>query len=340
MPISKIHIKSIDAMRVIAILAVVLIHTSTKVLEVTHYVLTNYLTTLFLNQIARFAVPLFFLISGFVLELSSGPSLNYWAYIKKRFSKIVIPYIFWSLIYYFLIYNQNYENIIRVLLIGNASYQLYFIPTLCIFYLLFPLFHKFYNLISKWWIILPLGAFQFWLLYQDYFVKNFPYNDPVRISILNFFVFIVGIIASHHYGEILEFAKKWKYYLAVFTAFMGFYVFNEGYFKYYMTYNIGAFYSQYRPSVLIYTILIGLIFLVIFENANDKINKIITKLSELSYLVFFIHVIILEGIWKYFGYIYFNTPGFDLMFFIVVGSLSFGSAYLIHKIPNIAKVTG
>lgn len=340
MPISKTHIKSLDAMRLFAILGVVLIHTTTRTLERTHYMLVNYLPTLFLNQIARFAVPLFFMISGFVLEISSPPDLNYWNYIKKRFSKIVIPYIFWSLIYYYFVYNQNTNDLIKVLLIGNASYQLYFIPALCIFYLVFPLIDKFYRYISKWWVIIPLGLLQFYLLFQDYFIKNLSNSDPIRVSILNFFIFIIGIVSARHYEKILKFVIKWKYYLWTFAAFLGYYVFNEGYLRYYLTYNINAFYSQYRPSIFIYTILVGLTFLAIFENPKEKIYKIVLTYSNLSYLVFLIHVIILEEVWKYFGKFVNPNPVFDISLFITVSGVSFFAAFLLHKIPKIEKIIG
>src|SRR5690242_5000258 len=97
------HDNTIDVLRLVSILAVLLIHTTTRTLEISHYDLVNNLFTLFLNQASRFAVPLFFLISGFVLEVSNKP-IKYITFLKKRLGKIFIPYIFWSLIYYFLIY--------------------------------------------------------------------------------------------------------------------------------------------------------------------------------------------------------------------------------------------
>jgi len=333
------RIKSIDTLRAVSILAVILIHTTTKVLEFTHYDLINYSFTLFLNQIGRFAVPLFFLISGFVLELSSEHDVNYWQYIKKRFSKIVIPYLFWSLFYYYLIYNQNHDNLIRVILTGNASYQLYFIPTLCIFYILFPLLHKIYKYIANIPVLVLIGATQIWLMNQDYNVRQFALPDPIRIFTLSYFFFILGIIAFRNKEKILEIADKIKYFLIVTTPILAYYIFKEGKNKYFKTYNIEAFYSQWRPSVLIYTLVLGVLLFYFFEKAKFQ-SRFIEKFSKLSYLVFFIHVIILEEIWKVFGDNLAGKVGFNSVFFILVASLSFGIAYLIHKIPNLNKLTG
>jgi surface polysaccharide O-acyltransferase-like enzyme len=131
----KQYVKSIDSLRTFAILAVVLIHTTTRTLEAAKFNLTAFPVSIFLNQIVRFAVPLFFMISGFVLETNFDEKSGYLSFIKKRFSRIFIPFVFWSAIYYLFVYNQNHDNFLRVILTGNASYQLYFIPTLCIFYL-------------------------------------------------------------------------------------------------------------------------------------------------------------------------------------------------------------
>jgi surface polysaccharide O-acyltransferase-like enzyme len=129
----KERIRSIDCIRGIAILAVLLIHTTTRTLEASSFNITGFSFTLFLNQISRFAVPLFFVISGFVLEIFNNNDMNYWTFVKRRFSKIFIPYAFWSLIYYFFVYNNNHDSLLKVFLTGNASYQLYFIPALLVF---------------------------------------------------------------------------------------------------------------------------------------------------------------------------------------------------------------
>ena len=131
----KPRLNSIDSLRTISILAVIAIHTTTKTLEAAAYNLSLFPFSIFLNQITRFAVPLFFVISGFVLEFNHMEKINTFEYFKKRFGRIAVPYVFWSLIYYFFVYSKNSNNLLQVLLKGNASYQLYFIPALCVFYL-------------------------------------------------------------------------------------------------------------------------------------------------------------------------------------------------------------
>ncbi len=350
---SKVYVKSVDALRTISILAVVLIHTTTRVLEKSGYNLNSFGLTLFLNQMARFAVPLFFLISGFVLELNYDNELNYFGYLKKRLNRIFIPYVFWSAIYYLFIYNQNHDNIITVLLSGNASYQLYFIPALLIFYMAFPLLHKIYDsllnavhylegyckYIAMPLVLIFLGIIQMFLMRQDYLIHQFTFADPIRISLLAYFVFILGMVAARNKDAILKIADKTKYLLLIAVPYLIFYVFNEGKNLYFKTYNIEAFYSQWRISVLIYTLFLAALLFYLFEQPKFQV-KFLEKMSKLSFLVFFIHVIVLESVWNLFGKFIYTSPGFDILFFVAVSGVSFGIAYLIHKIPNLAKITG
>lgn len=343
----KQYVKSIDSLRILSILAVLIVHTTTRTLEMTRSDLVGFPLTIFLNQIARFAVPLFFIISGFVLEANFDQNSGYMNFLKKRFSKILIPYIFWSGIYYLLVYNQNHENFIQVLLKGNASYQLYFIPTLCIFYLGFPILHKIYGIISNKFFLLFILISQIWILYQDYFTKPFRFADPIHIAILAYFFFIIGIVAARNKEAVNLFAHKWKYLLFIVTFGAGIYVFNEGVTGFLTTGNYLYYYSQWRPSILIYTILVGLVFFYLFEK-NRLQFSIIEKLSRLSFLVFLIHVIILEATWSLFGKSLFaqlngNIAGkflFDPVFFGIVTFISFFIAFLLHKIPKLYRIIG
>jgi len=343
----KQYVKSIDSMRITSILAVILIHTTTRTLEAAKFNLTDFPLTIFLNQIARFAVPLFFLISGFVLETSSDLVIGFFSFLKKRFSKIFIPYVFWSAIYYLFVYSQNRENFFAVLLKGNASYQLYFIPSLCIFYLLFPLFHRIYRFIANKYILLIILSSQVWLLYQDYYVKEFKFDDPVHIAILAYFLFILGIVAARKKDAINRFVHKWKYILFVAAAGAGVYVFREGVSRFLTTGNYLSYYSQWRPSVLIYTVILGLILFCIFENTKLQFSQI-QKVSRLSFLVFFIHVIVLEVSWTIIGRFLFtlmsgNIIGklvFDLIFFGETAAISFLIAFFLHKIPKLHRLIG
>lgn len=325
---------SIDAMRIIAILAVIIIHTTTRNLEIVSLDLKNNLLALFLNQIARFTIPMFFMISGFALEISSPTVFNYGRYFKRRISRIFIPYIFWSAIYYFLVYKNHSLSFWSSLLSGNASYQLYFIPTLLVFYFVFPVAHHYYSFIRQKWLLVLLGIAEIIVVYNDYFHHSIRLFSPIAVALFNYFPFIIGMVAAHHHDRLIGIIRSYKIWWLLATLALGGYVFYEGYHQYYLTYNYLAFYSQWRPSVLLYTFFMSSWLYFGLDKAKRGGEKI-KKISQLTFPVFFVHVIVLELTWRYLG------PTINpLIFFAIVALISFAVAKIFHKIPYLQVLTG
>ena len=90
------RIASIDAFRSIAMLAVIVIHTQPFWAE--RFVIGEW-PALIINQLARFAVPFFFVVSGFFLARSVTPPRSEFIVIKKQAYRIALVLLFWSLAY-------------------------------------------------------------------------------------------------------------------------------------------------------------------------------------------------------------------------------------------------
>lgn len=131
------------------------------------------------------------------------------------------------------------------------------------------------------------------------------------------------------------------------TVILGGYIFSTGRSLYFKTYDIGYFYSNWRPQVLLYTLVFSAVSYYFFTIIRFNL-KIVQTLSGLSFLVFFIHIIILEKIWFLVGaplFLATNTHiaeklWYDPAFFLLTAVISFIVAYPIHKIPLLAKLTG
>jgi surface polysaccharide O-acyltransferase-like enzyme len=162
-----------------------------------------------------------------------------------------------------------------------------------------------------------------------------------------YFFFIIGIVVSRNKDAINFFTHKWKYILLSAAGVSGIYVFWEGFSRYIATGNYLSYYSKWRPSVLVYTVSLGFILFHLFEKPKLQFPSL-EKLSKLSFLVFFIHVIVLEWTWSLFGRNLFilmsgNTIGriiFDPIFFGIVAGTSLLSAFILHKIPKLQEIIG
>lgn len=344
----KKHFLAVDFLRVIAILAVVLIHTTTRTIQAASNALPQIPLTLFFNQVSIFAVPLFFLISGFVLTVQKNDD-SYLTYFQKRASRIIIPFLFWSLFYYLINIQTpgRHAAFFDLLWLGKTSYQLYFIPSIIIFYLLYPLLKKLLWLLSKWYVLLPLCGVQLSIIIQDYYIRPYALDAAFRIALLGFVFFPLGMVAAHYHEQILRFVKKYLFVCLGILAMLIVFIYSETWYLFSQTKRVHYFYSQFHPAVLPYTVLIGGLSLYLFSK-KEYYKSFFMQLSKLSFFVFFVHVYIIALFWNYAGKAVFQLSRstifeqtvFDLGFFFIVAGVSFGIAYLVHKIPFVGKITG
>jgi fucose 4-O-acetylase-like acetyltransferase len=93
----KKYLAELDIARGLAIIGVVFIHTSYPYLAV-----SSNATSQTLNSLARYSVPLFILISGFLHYRAWAGCCgqkSYLSFIAKRFRRLIFPYVAFSVFY-------------------------------------------------------------------------------------------------------------------------------------------------------------------------------------------------------------------------------------------------
>lgn len=157
-----------DFAKVIAAIAVVGIHATSQseaAFAQHHEFFSLDFASVFVNQWARFSVPLFIYLSAYGLTLSdkgqeSGFGAYYWGFFRKRLPTILIPYLFFSALAFALDYkNLTLAGVVQKLLRGGADYHLYFLVILAQCYLLFPLLLRMHTHSAKFFRILVLLSF-------------------------------------------------------------------------------------------------------------------------------------------------------------------------------------
>lgn len=158
---------------------------------------------LFLNSVSYFTAPcigLFFMVSGALLL---PVKTDYVTFIKKRFSKIVVPTLVWSLIYIALAFDgdNGLSDIVRKIASMPFSAQgngvLWFMYTLAGLYLVAPILSPWLEKASKRELQIVLGIWCVTLCYPllDFFVAT----NATTTGILYYFTGYAGYFVLGYY---------------------------------------------------------------------------------------------------------------------------------------------
>lgn len=291
------------------------------------------------HGIGLMGVPIFLMLTGALL-LNKKYDLGY--FFKKRFLRIVPPFIFWLILimlFGFFILKWDINFAIKIFM-GEGSIMWYF-WTLIGIYLFIPVINSFireYNMkgveyfLIIWFITIILKTFHFWPVFPP-FEFNFNFE-------LNHFTDFMGFVILGYYLANKDFKLKDIYMLlisALITVIsLAVYV--------YLTLNhinMGPVYQNLTNVFLA----VGMFLLVkyvdklnLFDKIQNKlIGNAIVSLSICSYGVYFAHFIV----YKYFKYldIVHSNKFIPVMLMIVLG-ISWLIVFIISKIPYVNKVCG
>ena len=139
--------ESAQVLRAIAILGVILIHTCPPGM-----------TQVYVRPFINYSVPLFLFLSGY---LTSWEQSDYFSFIKRRFNRVLIPYLIWTAVY--TIVFQRPERLISNVFTARAAYHLYYIPVYLQFVVLLPLLRVIATTKYCWvgWVITPISLLCF-----------------------------------------------------------------------------------------------------------------------------------------------------------------------------------
>ena len=137
----------LDIIRFIATIAVIVIHvTAPYIYQYGSIPMAQWNFYNVVDSLSRFAVPFFVMLSGALLM---NKEIQLADFLKRRFVRILIPFLFWSIVYsvynYYKLNIENKMNISTYMLdcfTNGASYHLWYIYMLIGLYLLIPILGK------------------------------------------------------------------------------------------------------------------------------------------------------------------------------------------------------
>ena len=320
-----------DFLRAFAIIAVIICH-------VDHFFgplvgTTQIVAQMTFHDIGRIGVPIFLMISGALILNRPYPDLT--EFLKKRFTRIIYPFIFWIiLILAQLQYYRYNEAFLWNTFIGEPSITWYFWVLIGI-YLFLPVLNSFVKeygesglkyFLSIWFILMILKTFNAYPLWTNF--------D------LSYFAGYVGYPVLGYYLANKEFkiSDSKVCLLGLITLIASLSVFV------YLNYFNSPYISMIYQNVPIIFMGTGLFLFVKYLDKLNKFNSIkdnfigkaIISLSVCSYGMYFSHVLVVKFLSYY-------NPHSHLMFpvmFVLIILLSWLLPNVLSKIPYVKTFSG
>ena len=345
----------VDFIRVVSAFLVVVAHagnshTMPGEIPDAHWLFNN-----FIDTFCRCAVPMFLMISGYLL-LSKKGSLKKGFY--NRFLKIGIPLFVWSIIYYYVrwwkppgqIVDDKYSgfyNAFRNFLLGNGEH-LWFLYAIISLYLVAPIFHSYLKSASResktyFLLLCGFGCF-LWPILVIFLRKIFDV-DKVHfdIYVMNSTIgyFIVGYFLGHMKISTRTFLWCLVSFLliAITVTWVGFKFSYSSIFspptnlRVHLTY----YFHMRVPMALLLFVVIKYIGETQFYR-QSKLSAIISRLAGFSFGVYIVHILVKhtieDGILGFSFSIHMFDPWFSLpLVSVTTFFLSVLIVWLLRKIP-------
>lgn len=321
-----------DLLRGFAITAVVLIHITAPLAT------DGDIFSIIVNQVSRFAVPVFFFLSGWGLTMAESfeKSEDYWDFLKARFLSIFPQYVIWNFIY--LAYSdvwsvENFSELLKAFLLGTIYNHLYFVPVILILYVFYPLLLKISNktgvLISLFITIISQLS-DIWIVHEYFYMNRNLFNW--------IFYFIFGIWFSKNFEDKVQRLQKYKLpiwiglalsmTLVVLTPFLVGEIFD---------FNLVL--ASTRPTVIYYSTMLVL-FMIVTPFNHQKFNELFLTLSKYSFYIYLSHYIFVS-LWRDFylklGWDW-NSILYVLVTLILIMSISMVVGLLTRRIEKKIKL--
>ncbi|MBS4960574.1 MAG: acyltransferase [Clostridiales bacterium] len=257
------------------------------------------------NKINHFVVPGFIFLSGLKLSFSyRHKEFHYGEFLKKRVTKVLIPYAFWFIVYYvyFLmrgfIEPKSLFQLIKSFFLGDMVSPFYYITITIQLYLLYGIIHYLFQKFSS--VSILAGAIVINLL-MAYF-GDFIYSD--RFFGLYLIYFVIGCYAAFDEKDFTDLMKSRFYvYLVAAVIFGGYHLYAS-----YQSVINGVAYSSYRMVEMVFYIFAVLttygISQRIYHKFSQRQNKFFVYLDKSSYYIYLSHTLaiyICENIWHDMG---------------------------------------
>lgn len=279
---------AVDFLRWVSCIAVVIIHVTAAYFESFIEGSFQYDIVRSINILARFAVPSFLAISGYVMYLKYGhQDFDFKKHLIKGTQRMLIPYLIYSsvyLVYYHFYYDValSVSNIVSTIITGTACYHLYYLILAMQFYLLLPVFIKIYKVINN-----PYFFSIIVLLVSAVVHKYIHWQYQDRFFLFYIIFYCLGIVLA----DIMHHKRITKIWIKVTIAIIYLSVIYI-YLRYYLVIGSSDLWRLYSVISIVVLYLIGRIYSR--WHKPIIIRLVISSMVKLSFTIYLIHPLIMD----------------------------------------------
>lgn len=351
----------VDAIRTVAIVGVILLHAagrwtiaSQEMIQMSPLQSTSWAVVDVYQTLGVIGVPLFLMLTGALLLQPEKKDESLKVFFKKRWARIGVPTLFWGVAYFvwdFLVQHIEFSSRTFVQGILNGPYtQFWYLYVLVGLYLLTPILRKLIGqvdeTIMKYFAILwfvGAAVMPFFVL-----LTSFQLNGNVFT--------VTGYVGYYVLGAYLVTVRMRRRTISI-LMILGVALTAIG--TYVLAATVGGtdmyFFQQYlSPTIILASVMMFMMFLTVkppsFQTqiaipVVSTGNKLIGVISENTFPIFLLHVMVIESIQKgYFGFTINRdvlNPVIEVPLLTAIVFFScLGIILLLKKVPYVKRVIG
>lgn len=327
----KKEYEGIHLLRVLACFMVVLLHVSAPYFSKFS---VNWDAGLFYDACTRGCVPLFIMITGFLLLPRQEDCFLFY---RKRLTRIFPPLFFYSAIYFFLIHG-TLLGFQKAFLLGPTGFHLWYLYMLCGLYFAMPFLQKMYAQSSRRELLVILAAWAaLHLLFPALSVLPLPKYNPRSI----FHLTTTGYWGYAVLGAFLgTLSSRYRFLgIALYVTGSGFTILTA----YYFSAQKGTPAAPFMEHITISTALAAAGIFLLLKDAKIRMGKkLILQLSGCSFGIYLVHILILEQIQRVTPEWFYDLSPWIFMPLLAVAvfAVSFAIIYPLKKIKYLRAIVG
>ena len=341
----------IDLLRVLGVVAVVLIHIDSPLMNMNwgrnqgYWWIGNVVMSLL-----RFAVPVFVMISGATLLTREIKTSDFY---RRRFLRVVLPLLFWLPAYWlfrwFMLSSParptEFDEVVNwafgLFVTEGVSKHLWYMYMIVVLYALMPLMAGLLKKINERGVLVLLGVWLFYLSLQQAGLVSVDFLGAGLRKVYNYLLYIGYLLTGYYLVRYMPCVKiRLSILMLVFvltvllSAIVSYWLSMEsGRQNTVIMGSLGA--NSFVQAVAVFLICRKITIKSVFS------NRIILWMSELSFGVYFIHIMVIIlfyriGVFWTMAHPVLSVP----LVLIMVLMVSFSLIYALKKIPFLNKFIG